>query len=252
MRKHERRSVIRRILPPPSAPRVVRPGAAYRTEHVATKNERANVRHASLSEIVVDTDGAAFVLPHLLEEPRFDEPLMQFLAPLPQRDLLRLVWPSAVTVERDGETVHDESGHGEVWKVGGIERQDRHAATLHTHEQPNPEQRGDDREGGKRIGTHYHAFALESNGVIYDRSWPITGRLVVRPDHGPPLHSAKAPSPTCGGYRRQSRSISRDISCRCTTDQPWSVTNARGAAAYNSEQSARGLQQKTPEADSSF
>src|SRR5687768_5261937 len=54
VREHESRCVVRRILSPPSAPRFVGPWTADRTEHVATEDECADVRHPTLGEIIVD------------------------------------------------------------------------------------------------------------------------------------------------------------------------------------------------------
>src|SRR5688572_9714656 len=111
VREHECRSVIRRILSPPSAPRVIGPRSAYRAEHVATENERTHVRHATLGEVVVDAGGAALALGHLHEHARADQPLVQFLPSLPQWNLFRLVRPGAVAIERDRKAVYDQSRH---------------------------------------------------------------------------------------------------------------------------------------------
>ncbi len=111
MREHERRCVIRGIRSPPPTPGLIRPRPAYRAEHIAAEDERADVRHPLLGERIVRAERTAVASRHLHKESRASQPLVQFLTALTERRLERLVRPGAVPVERDRKAVNEEARH---------------------------------------------------------------------------------------------------------------------------------------------
>src|ERR1700730_6597194 len=96
----KRRDMVWRFLAPPPFPRVIRPGATHRSEHVPTKNPRANVVHSSSRPLIVDTSRTTLLPVHLLPRPRGEEPLEQFRATHAERIVETLAWPSGVTIKR--------------------------------------------------------------------------------------------------------------------------------------------------------
>jgi hypothetical protein len=73
--QYKRRCVVRRIVSPPSLPRVVNPWSPHWTKHVPAKNKRAKVLHPSTRELIVKIDAAAFLAVHCTESPGPEEPL---------------------------------------------------------------------------------------------------------------------------------------------------------------------------------
>lgn len=71
----------------PAAPGVVAPWSTYRAKHVATKDPRADVGHATSREVVADAGFATFATVRLLEGAGVEEPPMQPLAADAERTL---------------------------------------------------------------------------------------------------------------------------------------------------------------------
>src|SRR5262245_17567408 len=97
--------VVHGVLSPPTAPRFVRPLAAHRTEHVTPHDPRSEVLEASTREVVVEPRRSVAVAVDRLEGFRRNEPGVEVLAALAERRLQGLLRPSAVPVERYGETI---------------------------------------------------------------------------------------------------------------------------------------------------
>src|SRR5688500_1532135 len=108
MRQHEDRNVERRVIAPPALPRVVRPFAADRSEHVATENPCTDVLQPARGELIVDAGSAAVFTLHLLEAAGGDKPVMQRLTAHAERIFASLARASAESVERDAEAVNAE------------------------------------------------------------------------------------------------------------------------------------------------
>src|SRR6202165_233574 len=111
MRQHKDGRVIRRLLPPPPLPAVVRPRASDRTEHVAPKNPGTDSGKALLRNSVIDSRFAVVIAVHLPPHARVEEPLHQLGAPDAERMLEILVRPSAVAVDGNRETLDAEFRH---------------------------------------------------------------------------------------------------------------------------------------------
>lgn len=106
MGEHEDRHVIGRVVAPPAFPALVRPFAADRPEHVATKDPGADILKTARGEAVAAAGGAAvFADHHLTKGARADHPFMQSFAADAERAFESLIGAGAVTVQRQGESV---------------------------------------------------------------------------------------------------------------------------------------------------
>src|SRR5580704_6746420 len=111
MGKHEDRSVIRRVVAPPSFPGIVRPGSSYRPEHVAPQDPGSDVFEATRRKVVVDAGRAAFISKHLPKGSGGERPFVQGRATNTERMVEVLVRAGAKAVERYGEAENAEFGH---------------------------------------------------------------------------------------------------------------------------------------------
>ncbi len=97
--------MVRRIVAPPASPGAVGPGAAHRTEHVATEDEGAKLVHRPVGEFVVYIANSSPLLSvHGAEGPGMKEPLKN-LAPAPTKWITEvLLDPGAETVQRKAKS----------------------------------------------------------------------------------------------------------------------------------------------------
>src|SRR3569623_157654 len=102
------RTVIRRLVAPPSLPCLIRPSAANGAEHVAPHDPRAEILTAHRGLIVVRS-GCSAVLPKylFLECAWAQRPLMQAEPTNTERGIETLVRASTITIERDREAAND-------------------------------------------------------------------------------------------------------------------------------------------------
>jgi hypothetical protein len=98
VREYKHRDVVRRLLTPPAAPRLVRPRAADGPEHVPSQDPRADPDEPPFRHPVVDTRVPAGLSVHLTPGPGAEEPLHELRASHAQRVLQVLSWPGADTV----------------------------------------------------------------------------------------------------------------------------------------------------------
>src|SRR6266404_4108442 len=103
MGEHKDRRVIRRLISPPAFPTFVRPRAAHRPEHIPPENIRADTSEALRRDIIVDAGLAAFIAVHPLPGARGKKPVKYSEPANPERILQILIWPRAVTIDRDRE-----------------------------------------------------------------------------------------------------------------------------------------------------
>src|SRR6185437_8995962 len=97
----EGRRVIRGIVAPPALPRIVRPFAADRAEHVAAEDEGAETFRPGAGEAIV----SPAVLPqHRSKGPGRIEPVVQLPAALAERMLQTLVRPGPEAVDGHSKT----------------------------------------------------------------------------------------------------------------------------------------------------
>src|ERR1700683_2942787 len=80
MRQHEDGRVVRRLLPPPALPAVIRPRPSDRTEHVASENPGPDSAEAFLRNCVVDARLAIRMAVHLPPDTRVKKPVHQLRA----------------------------------------------------------------------------------------------------------------------------------------------------------------------------
>src|SRR5262249_37243274 len=98
--QHEDGGVIGGIGAPPALPRLVRPGAPDRTEHVAAQNPRADVVEPARREVVIDASRPAVLTEQLPERTGGKGPLVQCDPADAKRIVDALVGAGAVTVDR--------------------------------------------------------------------------------------------------------------------------------------------------------
>ncbi len=107
----ENRSVVRRIVAPPSLPNVVWPGAADRTEHVSANDPRADIVEAASDKLVVNPGGAAILAKHLSKGACAEDPFVQRRAADAQWIDEILIGAGAVAIEGDRKAMDAEPGH---------------------------------------------------------------------------------------------------------------------------------------------
>lgn len=112
MGEHEDRSVVGRVVAPPTFPGIVGPGTADRAEHVATQNPRSDFVEATSGEVVVGACRAAILSKHLLKRAGGEGPFVQGHAANAKRVVEVLARTSAKAVEGYGEALDAEFGHG--------------------------------------------------------------------------------------------------------------------------------------------
>jgi hypothetical protein len=112
MREDEDRRVVRRILPPPTAPGIGSPRTVAAAEHVAAHDVGPDVPEQSGDDVVVEAGLAAgFHSVHLAEAPRCERPLVEQAAALAERILDALPRAGDIAVERHGD-LKFEKAHG--------------------------------------------------------------------------------------------------------------------------------------------
>src|SRR5436189_2123405 len=111
MGRHERRAVVRRVLPPPAPPGVIGPRTTNRAEHVASHDPRADALSKTRRDVVIDAAGAAGFAIDALERAGRDEPVVQRFTTNAEGILASLERAGAVPVERDREVVHAYTSH---------------------------------------------------------------------------------------------------------------------------------------------
>lgn len=109
--EHKNRSVVRRIVAPPSLPNVVWPGSADRPEHVPANDPRADIVEASSDKVIVNSGSAAILAKHLSKGARAEDPFVQRHAADAQWIDEILVGAGTVAIEGDCKAVDAEFGH---------------------------------------------------------------------------------------------------------------------------------------------
>src|SRR5208283_1302473 len=110
--------VVGRVLAPPAWPRIVAPGSAAATEHVASHDRGADVCSALLDHRGAGVGLAALLAVHLPELLEREEPLVQLHPAYSERILLALVRTCNKAVQRhrdaESELAHINSSGGDV------------------------------------------------------------------------------------------------------------------------------------------
>jgi len=109
--KHEDRSVIRRVVTPPTLPRVVGPWTANRPEHVPAQNPGPDIREPAGRKIIIDARGAAVVSNQPLKRLSRYEPLVQAPALHTEWICQVLIGAGAVAIQGDGEVANPKFSH---------------------------------------------------------------------------------------------------------------------------------------------
>jgi hypothetical protein len=110
--QHKDLRVVRRIVAPPSLPRIVGPRASDRSEHIAPYDPRTNVVEPARYKAVIYASRAALISKHLLKRSGGEGPFVQRYAADTERIVEILVGAGAIAVEGYGEGVNPEFGHG--------------------------------------------------------------------------------------------------------------------------------------------
>jgi hypothetical protein len=104
-------SVIRRILSPPTFPRVVWPRASHRAKHISPEDPRADIFETTGGEVIVNTRFSTVFARHGVEGARFEHPLVQRKAADPERIFKALTWASTISVNGYPETLNAKLRH---------------------------------------------------------------------------------------------------------------------------------------------
>src|SRR5207253_1619738 len=91
--------------------RIVGPGAANGTEHVAAEDPGAEPFHAARGKVLVDTGRSAAGADHRLERAGRENPFVQLHAADTQRIVQILTGTGAISVDRNAKTVNAKFGH---------------------------------------------------------------------------------------------------------------------------------------------
>src|SRR5262249_28533672 len=100
--------VIRRIVAPPTLPRLVLPFAADRAEHVAAEDKGAEAFCCGAGEAIVSP---AFLPDHRPKRPGRKNPLFNLLAPFTQRMLQALPRPGPEPIHAPPKPRHTHLAH---------------------------------------------------------------------------------------------------------------------------------------------
>src|SRR5882757_8634180 len=109
--EHEYRSVIHRIVAPPTSPGIVRPWSSNWSEHVSAHDPSADVVESLGDEIVVYSGCASLPAKHGLKRSGGEGPFMQTLATCTEGILQVLVGAGAVAVDGYRKAMDAKSGH---------------------------------------------------------------------------------------------------------------------------------------------
>src|SRR5687768_10421028 len=104
MGQNEGRSMVRRIVAPPSLPSLVWPLPARRTKHVPSKYKCSEVVHRAMGEGIVHTFQTTPLAEHRLERPCSNKPTVEFRHALSQGVIQALVWASSKPVQRHSKS----------------------------------------------------------------------------------------------------------------------------------------------------
>src|SRR5208282_3426964 len=108
---HEHRNMERRILAPPSLPRLGVPGTAVRPEHIASDNPGANDVESFSEHVVIDTGSSSGLAAQTVGAARCKGPAMQGLSAYAKRMLQALIGPSPIAINRYAEVANAKFGH---------------------------------------------------------------------------------------------------------------------------------------------
>src|SRR4029077_20361465 len=109
--EHEDRTVIGRIVTPPSFPVLVGPRPAHRSEHIASHNPRADVAETARRKFVVGSGRAAVSAMHLLKSTSGERPFVQRAAAYAEGIVKVLVGSGTIAVKRHRKSVHAKFRH---------------------------------------------------------------------------------------------------------------------------------------------
>jgi len=99
MGEHENGRMVRRLIPPPALPAIIRPRASDGTEHVSAENPRPESCKPPLGDVVVDAGLAISLSVHPLPGTRVKKPLHQLRTIDAERILQILARPGTVAVD---------------------------------------------------------------------------------------------------------------------------------------------------------
>src|SRR5438094_4304542 len=97
--KYENRSVVWRILTPPSLPLVIGPGSSYGSEHVAAENPSSNIVKSPSREFIIDARCSSVLAAHFLKGSSWEHPVMQCFPTDSERVLYILIRPCAIAIK---------------------------------------------------------------------------------------------------------------------------------------------------------
>lgn len=109
--EYENRSVVRRIIAPPSLPSVVWPGSSDRSEHVSTNDPRSYIVEAACHKIIVNTSSAAILVYLLLKGACAERPLVQCHTADTKWIVEILMGTGTVAIEGDRKAVDTKPRH---------------------------------------------------------------------------------------------------------------------------------------------
>src|SRR5579863_10516581 len=109
--EHEDLRVIRRFVSPPSFPRLVRPGASNRPEHISPDDPRADVDKPTGDEVIINAGFPTAFASHCLECASFEYPLVERKPAQPEWVLKALTWASPKSVDGHSESVNAQLSH---------------------------------------------------------------------------------------------------------------------------------------------
>src|SRR5579862_2936667 len=106
MRQNKHRGVIRRLVTPPSFPRLIRPWPAYWPKHVPPENPRAHILKGFRGHFIVNAVRPAALPRHLPEYLGREKPLMQLSPAHTKRIFQILLWTGAKSIHRNRKYRH--------------------------------------------------------------------------------------------------------------------------------------------------
>jgi hypothetical protein len=112
MSEHENFRMVNRVLTPPSAPALIRPGPAHWPEHISAHDPGTNIVETSSGKVVVDPGLSVFASEQLrLKRAGSERPSMKGSSADSKRFFEALLWACAKAVNRNGEAFYTEFSH---------------------------------------------------------------------------------------------------------------------------------------------
>ena len=122
MRQHKGRDMIRRIVSPPTFPRIIRPGSTDWAKHIATQDPGAESTKPLFGDFIINSGLTVRLTVHFPPCACVEEPFHQFW-PIDTKWILKvLIRAGTITVNRHRKAVHYEFWHGNHLNITALLR----------------------------------------------------------------------------------------------------------------------------------